>query len=81
MNTLQYLVRSEDKSMCIVYKRSILYEPGGPKLAKGIKVTYLWPEETPKGKPKKQDQYQGTIIEYSSKIILHKNKKILILSK
>ena len=44
MSKQQYLIDGEDMSLCIVYKKSIIYE-GNVSLKIGTNVSYNWPED------------------------------------
>lgn len=45
---LQYLVKCNDKSYCILYKKSIIYNKESLKLEVGGNVEFYWPEDQTK---------------------------------
>ena len=56
----QYLVHCRDKSYCIIYKRSILFDDNCEELQIGAEIEFLWPEDSGKAKP-----YRGKIVKIS----------------
>lgn len=55
---LQYLLDCDDKSLCVIYKRSIIIDnEDNGSIAVGQKVRFLWPEDSPKAQ-----EYTGTIL-------------------
>ena len=61
MNKQQYLIDGTDGSLCIIYKKSIIYE-GNISLKVGTNISYKWPENA-----KDQHDYHGKIMAINSK--------------
>lgn len=54
---MQFLIEGNDKSLSIIYKKSIIVEKVDASLAVGDAVRFLWPENT-----RKQREFSGIII-------------------
>lgn len=59
---MQFLVEGADKSLSIIYKKSIIVEKIDAPLAIGDHIKFLWPENA-----KIQKEFSGTIIAKSGK--------------
>ena len=59
---MQYLVKCDDGSFCVIYKKSIMVNEHKSTIDIGDIITFNWPENS-----KKPKKYTGTLIDKNSK--------------
>ena len=59
---MQFLIKCEDTSFCVIHQRSIMKAEKPKKLIKGSFVTFKWPEDS-----ETANKYNGEIVDMSGK--------------
>ena len=54
---MQFLIECKDKSLTVIYQKSIIVESAAAALSVGDSVKFFWPENKPKAK-----EYTGIIV-------------------